>query len=218
MALISLLFALLTLNVVGVGIGLLMAGTLLQTAFGLASVALGAVLARMNYLTFRLIEGVWTAEIRLLEDAVYMRLPAWRSIVHRPARFDGLVRYRDIACVERRMESYAGQLQRTSRLVLHEGPAIFLFDEGFAGTQQWARSHQPLIDGLAEAASVPLRDLGTVEGEAMPLMAWAAKPAPWDAEAVDPAWAREVWWRAQFLGALVAAATAVAIIGQVLTR
>lgn len=213
-AICALLLVMLALGMFALAIALILSGSLTSAVIGVVTLAIAVPLGQMAYLTCRLVSGVGPAEIGLGGDAVRLKLPGWRSLIHRPAGFTGTIPYADIVAVETRLESYSGQIERTSRLCLRDGGYVFLFDEGYAGTRQWSRSFQPLVEGIAEAAGVPLRDLGMAEGRARPLMAWMAKPLAWDAEAVSPARERILWGHARIIGMLIMLSLALMMIAK----
>lgn len=193
------------------GLAMATSGVLLSLLLSFLFLPVGVLLGWMTYLTFRLISGVGPAEIRLGRDDVSLSLPGWRSLFHRPAAFKGRIPYDEIDAIETRFECYGGQIELTSRLVRTDGSFVFLFDEGHAGDKQWSRPLEPVVRGIAEAAGVPLRELGMVEGRAKPFLAWMARPVPWDLSPLKEAEAEASWSKARRQWQVVALLVAVAL-------
>src|SRR5689334_8121241 len=91
MALCTAMLAIVTAGLLAVGVALVLHGEASWVLGGFVLIVIGAMLGYVTLVIFRLVEGAGPAEVRLTGDGLYLKLPAWRSLIHRPKRFRGVI-------------------------------------------------------------------------------------------------------------------------------
>jgi hypothetical protein len=152
-------------------------------AIGLGALLLVLVMGAIAQLLWRDMRGKFGASILLTEDAITLRLPAGRSLIHNPPRCHRIVPWGQVKCVETRREVYGAQgmaaMNRVYRLRLHSGESIFLFEQRGLRSNIVTPSMQALAEELASRAGGHVRELGKYEGRGGLLGAWFTKPPSW---------------------------------------
>jgi hypothetical protein len=137
---------------------------------------------------------------------VALRLPANRSLIHRPSAFDGVIAYSDIAAIETRLEAYRSAglaaMQRAYALRQRDGTLIILGEDRALGTGLAQYGADQIAAKLAARAGIAFTDLGMVEGRGGVLMVGGAAPDVWSAASLGQSQQKRLWRRVALTGAV----------------
>ncbi len=205
------LLVFLTLLVLGLGIGLFMTGYPLAGAFFVLLAAFFVVLLRQ---VLRNTRGLGSWRVTLAGENLQLNLPAARSLTRPLASIDRLLSLSEIAAIETRLESYRSlgmaNMNRSYALRLKDGSAIILGEDR---AQNTSMAHHHVAD-TAQALvdrGITMQDLGMSEGSGGLLGVAFARPADWDAPALEPAHAEMLTRRARRTG-MVASIAAIIVL------
>lgn len=163
-------------------------------AIGIGALLLVLVMGAIAHLVWRDMRGKFGASITLTEDAITLRLPAGRSLIHSPPRCHRIVPWGQVKCVETRREVYGAQgmaaMNRVYRLRMHSGESMFLFEQRGLRSNIVTPSMQAVAEEIASRAGGHVRELGKYEGRGGLLGAWFTRPPSWtDAPVSATRWA-----------------------------
>jgi hypothetical protein len=123
--------------------------------------------------------------VHVKDGEVRLRMPARRGFVPLPP-IDTSIPMSDLRAIETRVESFASAgttvLQRSYALVLSSGRRVVLGGDRRMIDPYWGT----VAGALAAAASIPITDLGTVDGAPGFLMLWGQTVPDWDAKPLAP--------------------------------
>lgn len=177
-----------------------------QWQFGLILVPLAILIGALTAYVWRDLRGKWGLRVVLDNEAVTLDLPAGRSLIHRPAAQHITLHYDEIAAVETRLEAYRSfgmaMMQRSYVLCCTNGDLIFLFEERALATGLATTLYTKAANSLADRASVPVKDLGMVEGRGGALGVWATKAPDWATPSLPQERQARLWRRAALTGML----------------
>ncbi|MEZ5658411.1 MAG: hypothetical protein R3E83_07725 [Burkholderiaceae bacterium] len=184
--------ALLALGGVVATIGAMFAsfGALERTVVLAVLALLTILLAALVRLLWRHARGQFGMAIELHPDAVVLRLPKDRSLVHRPGAVERRIDAQEIARVLSREEAFAAQwmamLQRTYWLELRNDERILLFEERALQTNYASASLRTVAETIARHLGLALEPLPMVEGRGGLLGAWWTLAPADDAATISP--------------------------------
>jgi hypothetical protein len=180
------------------------------TGFMLVLVAFTGALAAHVWRDMR---GKRGGSIILDRHTLTLQLSRGRSLIHDPPACRETIDLADIKAVETRLECYGaqglGMVQRAYRLVRRDGASIFLFEERALASALQDPSLRPVAQAIAEAAGVPLNDLGMVAGRGGFLGVWFARPPCWSATPMNSGMQSDFRRRVYLTGAVTAISLAV---------
>jgi hypothetical protein len=157
-------------------------------ALGVGLVLFVVVMGAIAQLLWRDMRGKFGASITLTSEAITLRLPAGRSLIHDPPRCHMVIPWGQVKCIETRREVYGAQgmaaMNRVYRLRMHSGDSIFLFEQRGLRSNVETPSMQEVADEIAGRAGTQVRELGRYEGRGGVLAAWFARPPSWTAAPV----------------------------------
>ena len=175
-------------------------------ALGLLMAAVAVFMGALTGYVFRDLRGKLGLYVTLDDDAASFRLPAGRSLIHRPPAQQLTVPYSDIDAIETRYEGYRSlglaMMMQTFVLHLKDGRLIFLFEDRAKATALGSTLFRDIVGDLVRRASVPLRELGTVEGGGGLLCAWGTRAPDWAAPPLPRDQALRLWRHAAATGGL----------------
>jgi hypothetical protein len=198
--------ALALLAPLAVGLALLAIMTLREDLAGGSIVALTAlVTAALSAYLARDTVAKWRFLACFEPQAVTLRLPADRSLIHRPPGFRGRICCDAIDAIETRLEAYhsfgLAAMQRIYALRMRDGTRLILGEERALGTALHQAGVGELARIIAQHAGVPVVDLGMVEGRGGVLLVAGAAADEWDAPGVSQSAQSRLWRRVAWTGA-----------------
>ena len=186
------------IGLLALGIGAALIGTVMAVDIGWgARIAICAMLAVLLLLFGGLAQLLWRngkgfhkARIALTPDGLQLKLPHWRSLIHRPAPIVTTLRWAEVAGIATRLEGYAPQgmamMQRPYWLLRHDAEPILLFEDRGIDSPQETRSLEPVARAIAERAGGQWIELPMAEGRGGLLGAWFTAPPPDRADPLPP--------------------------------
>ncbi|MEQ8860920.1 MAG: hypothetical protein RIC56_19920 [Pseudomonadales bacterium] len=212
-------------------------GTLILLILGLfmAAVALAVVIAGERALSlfigfiaaliFFLVQvtgrewrALWGWKIVVEPDVLNLKLPAARSLTHRPGSFHGRLPVASVVGIDHRLEAYRSlgmaNMQRSFTLRLRDGRRILLGEDRGLGSGMATTFIGECASLISERYGLPLRDLGMAEGRGGVLSLVGAAAPAWDAPALDDDARVRLWRRASATGRLVGAVVLIVLILQ----
>jgi hypothetical protein len=188
----------------------------MQWALGLFVTACAGFVGALTGYVWRDFNGKWGLQVVLDTDAVKLDLPAGRSLIHRPPAQHLTILYADIEAIEARFEAYStlGMEMMQRAYVLHRksGELIFLFEERALATRMETSMFADLVADLAARVGIPLRELGTVEGNGGLLGVWGTHAPDWAAPALPRERTIRLWRHAASTGSLAISITILVIL------
>ena len=204
------IFSIISVGVLGLTTAFMVAGALFvfpnHLPLGLLMAVVAVFLGALTGYVFRDLRGKLGLYVTLDNDAASFRLPAGRSLIHRPPAQQLTVPYSEIEAIETRYEGYRSlglaMMMQTFVLHLKDGKLIFLFEDRAKATTLGNTLFRDIVSDLVGRAHVPLRELGTVEGGGGLLCAWGTRAPDWAAPPLPRDQALRLWRHAAATGAL----------------
>lgn len=173
-------------------------------AVGCFSAAIAAACVYLVAYLWRDTRAKWMFRVEFGAHGMTLRLPANRSLVHRPPAFEGVIAYADIVAIQTRLEAYRSigmaAMQQVFAIKLRNGALVLLGEDRAQGTGLAESGMGRLGETLAARAGIAITDLGMVEGKGGALMVAGAVPDPWDAPSLGQDAQARLWRRVVLTG------------------
>lgn len=167
-------------------------------AAGCFSAAIAAACAYLLAYLWRDTRAKWLFRVEFGARDMALRLPANRSLTHRPPAFEGVIAYTDILAIHTRLEAYRSigmaAMHRAFAIKLRDDTLLLLGEDRAQGTGLAESCVGRLMKTLVARTGIVMTDLGMVEGKGGALMVVGAIPEPWGASSLGQG-AQVLLWR-----------------------